>query len=198
MSKLTEADVLALLRERHTRPGNGGGGEFAFLTHVRNRAGFNATRTFDAVAINLWPSKGLTIEIFEVKVSRSDWLRELKKPDKAAPALALGDYFSVVAPAGCVKPDELPERWGLIEVHTRKSDCTRCDGHGNLDYGGSLDGFTRSCETCDNGTIEKRTLRQKVAPIRLSAYTRLHAPIPREFVIGLLRAVPEAIPGFVR
>lgn len=114
---MTESHVLSLLRQRHTREGNGGSGEFAFMTHVRNAAGFAATRTFDAVAFNLWPSKGLTIEIFEVKVTRSDWLRELKDPDKSGAAMKLSDYFTVVAPAGIVKQDELPESWGLLEVN---------------------------------------------------------------------------------
>lgn len=113
---MTEAEVLALLRKRHANYGNGGSGEYAFLTGVRNGAGFDATRTFDAVAVNLWPSKHLAITIFEVKVSRSDWLRELKDPTKAGAALALADYFAVVAPAGIVKRDELPTGWGLLEV----------------------------------------------------------------------------------
>lgn len=83
---LTEATVLQLLRERHTAVGNGGAGEHAFLAHVRNAAGFDANRTFDAVAVNLWPSRGLSIHVYEVKVSRSDWKRELAKPAKAEDA----------------------------------------------------------------------------------------------------------------
>ena len=47
---LTEADVLGLLRAKLTKPGDGGASEFALLAHVRNRAGFDARRTFDAVA----------------------------------------------------------------------------------------------------------------------------------------------------
>lgn len=116
MSALTEAAVVQLLRERHTASGNGGAGEHAFLAQVRNAAGFDATRTFDAVAVNLWPSRGLAIHIFEVKVSRSDWKRELAKPDKAEDACKIADRFSIVAPAGCVKDGELPPEWGLIEV----------------------------------------------------------------------------------
>lgn len=115
--KLTERVVAGLLRDRHTATGNGGSGEHAFLVQVRNAAGFDANRSFDAVAMNLWPSRGLTIEVFEIKVSRSDWLRELKKPDKAEDACQVADRFTIVAPAGCVKDDELPPTWGLIEVH---------------------------------------------------------------------------------
>lgn len=114
--KLTESVVLTLLRDRHTAAGNGGAGEHAFLSHVRNAAGFDARRTFDAVAVNLWPSRGLTIEVYEIKVSRSDWQRELKKPDKAEDACRIADRFTIVAPAGCVHDGELPPTWGLIEV----------------------------------------------------------------------------------
>ena len=114
--KLTEAIVTGLLRERFSKTGNGGAGEYAFFAQVRNDAGFSANRTFDAVAFNLWPSRGMAIDVFEIKVSRSDWQRELSKPDKAEAACNIGDRFTVVAPAGCVWEGELPETWGLIEI----------------------------------------------------------------------------------
>jgi hypothetical protein len=117
VSALTEALVLDLLRQRHTASGNGGAGEHAFLTQVRNDAGFDATRTFDAVAVNLWPSRGLAISVFEVKISRADWRRELAKPSKAEAACAIADRFWIVAPARAVHTGELPPTWGLIEVH---------------------------------------------------------------------------------
>lgn len=120
MGGLTEADMIGLLRQRHTKPGNGGSGEWAFLAHVRNDAAFNANRTFDAVAMGLWPSRGLALHVFEVKVSRSDWQRELSKPEKAEDACKVADYFWIAAPAGVVKPGELPPTWGLIEAVERK------------------------------------------------------------------------------
>lgn len=113
---LTESIVTGLLRERHNRGGNGGSGEHAFLAQVRNGAGFDANRTFDAVSLNLWPSRGLALHVYEVKVSRFDWQRELAKPDKAEDACRVADHFWIVAPAGCVRDGELPDPWGLIEV----------------------------------------------------------------------------------
>lgn len=115
--KLSEPLVFQLLRDRYAKPGNGGAGEYAVLGAVRDGAAFDANRTFDAVLVNLWPSRGLAIHVLEVKVSRSDWQRELRKPDKAESACRFGDYFSIVAPAGCVRDGELPPTWGLIEVH---------------------------------------------------------------------------------
>lgn len=114
--KLTERIVSELLRDKFTRTGNGGSGEYAYMAGVRNDAGFNATRTFDGLVMSLWPSRGLRIEVLEIKVSRSDWQRELSKPQKAEDACQVADRFWIVAPVGCVHPGELPPTWGLIEI----------------------------------------------------------------------------------
>jgi len=49
----------------------------------------------------------------EVKVSRSDWLTELKDPSKAEAWKRYCDRWWLVAPKGVVR-DDLPEDWGLI------------------------------------------------------------------------------------
>lgn len=113
--QFTERQVLDLLRARFERD-HGNGPRYVFATHVRNRASFDASRTFDAVAVDLWRSSGLLVHIFEVKVSRSDWLRELADLDKSAAAIDRGDTFTIVAPAGIVRLHELPDGWGLYEV----------------------------------------------------------------------------------
>lgn len=118
--KATEAELLQLLDRKHAKQGNGGSGEYAFLTHVRNDGGFSATRTFDGVAVSLWPSRGYAIDVFEVKVSRSDWMRELKDPAKSEAAWEIGDRFWICATAGVVDPAELPHGWGLIEAYGAK------------------------------------------------------------------------------
>lgn len=110
--------MLALLRQKLTKPGNGGAGEYALLPQVRNAAGFDASRTFDAVAVSLWPSRGFSIHCYEVKCSRSDWLRELKEPAKAEAAARHCDRFSIVAAdSTVVRNGELPPTWGLLVVH---------------------------------------------------------------------------------
>lgn len=124
--KRTEKEMLDLLRLRHVREGNGGGGEFAFLSHVRNGAGFNADRTFDAIVMNLWPSRGLELLGFEVKCSRSDWLRELKEPAKAEACARVVDRFSVVAAdSQIVALGELPSTWGLLVARGDKLECVK-------------------------------------------------------------------------
>jgi hypothetical protein len=106
-----------MLRQRHVRPGNGGAGEYAFLTQVRDAAGFSGTRTLDAVTLSLWPSRGFELHGYEVKVSRADWLRELHEPAKAEGFIARLDRFSlVVGDERIVEAGELPSLWGLLAV----------------------------------------------------------------------------------
>ncbi len=52
---------------------------------------------------------------FEFKASRSDWLRELKDPEKADGICQQVHEFYVVAEPDVVDRGEVPEAWGLIE-----------------------------------------------------------------------------------
>lgn len=123
---LTEADLLRMLRDRHTKTGNGGAGEYAVLFHVRNAAGFDSTNTFDAVVMQLWPSRGLELHGYEVKCSRKDWQRELAKPEKAEAAAARCDRFSVVvSDQEIIRPGELPPTWGLLVARGGRLHCVR-------------------------------------------------------------------------
>lgn len=116
----TEKTVLDMVEPRYRKPGNGGSGEYAFMRQVRNDAGFDASRTFDAVAVHLWPSRGFQVDVIEVKVSRSDWQRELKDPAKAEAAFQVANRFIVAAPAGIVHTGEVPPGWGLLEVTDKR------------------------------------------------------------------------------
>lgn len=89
------------------------------MAQVRDRAGFDATRTLDAVVMDTWPSSGLALHGFEIKVSRADWRRELAEPAKSAAFTRLLDYFWIVAPPDVVQRAELPELWGLLETTER-------------------------------------------------------------------------------
>jgi hypothetical protein len=51
----------------------------------------------------------------EVKASRSDFLADAKKPHRVDPARAVGDWRFYAAPAGVIRPDDLPMGWGLLE-----------------------------------------------------------------------------------
>lgn len=55
--------------------------------------------------------------VYEVKVTRADFLRELKKPIKREFAYLHSNEAYFVAPGGVIFVDELPEGWGLIEMN---------------------------------------------------------------------------------
>jgi len=114
--RFTEAELLAALRLRFTFSGNGGSGRYAFLTHVRTGAAWDQ-QEIDAVVVCLWPSDDHELLAFEVKCSRTDWLREIR-PDisKSERTRSLCDSFTIVAPANVVSLGELPQGWGLIHA----------------------------------------------------------------------------------
>lgn len=112
MSKsLSTSEVREVLRKRYAAP------EWALLEEVRNATGFSnrEERYADALAMNLYPSRGLSILGFEIKTARGDWLRELKSPDKSVPIQKYTDYWWVVAGgSSIVQKDEVPDAWGLM------------------------------------------------------------------------------------
>lgn len=62
--------------------------------------------------MSLWPSLGLELWGMEIKVSRGDWLREVKDPGKASAVFNNFDRWFLVAPDGVVKTEEVPQPWG--------------------------------------------------------------------------------------
>lgn len=60
-------------------------------------------------------SKGYAATAYEIKVSRADYRRDT--PTKQREARLFSDRFYYVTPPGLVKPDEVPDWAGLIEIH---------------------------------------------------------------------------------
>ena len=115
-AKRTEADVIAALERRYNVT-VGNGRRYATAYGVRSHAGFDARRTADFVVMDLWPSGGLRLHGHEVKVSRSDWLRELKDPSKAAEFIPyMNCWWLAVSDKRIVRPGELPDDWGLLAL----------------------------------------------------------------------------------
>lgn len=106
---MTADDVIERLRIRFTPP------RHALFVEVANATGFAANRHIDALAVGLWPSEGMEVEGIEIKVSRGDWLRELKQPEKSAAISRFCDRFWLAVPdAALVRDGELPAGWGLL------------------------------------------------------------------------------------
>ena len=113
---IMSSHIKALLRNRYPIE------EWALAFEVAPETG-GGTRRADAVAMNMWRSRGHAIHGFEFKVSRSDWLRELKEPSKADAVAQYCDYWWLVIDGDhIVKDGELPEGWGLLTVTRDKND----------------------------------------------------------------------------
>lgn len=98
---------------------------WAFFEEVRLTTGYTSSgseQRLDAWAISLWSSKGsLGKFTYEIKVSRADWLKELRSPNKRRIGLMLSSRFYFAAPVGVIKPNEVPPECGLIELHADKA-----------------------------------------------------------------------------
>lgn len=113
----TERDMLDLLLARYNteRPGTIAD-QYVRAEHVRSTQRVYAldTRVADFIAIDKHHSRQAMIG-HEVKVSRADWLAELRDPTKADPVKRYcRQWYLVVPDAGIVKPGELPDGWGLL------------------------------------------------------------------------------------
>lgn len=110
--KWTSAMVVDLLRARYVDKQR-----FCFMEQVPSGTGRNCYSWVDAAVCCLWPSDGLVRLSFEVKVSRSDFLNEIRSPLKNEFARKYFHAFSYVAPSGVVKDSrEVPEGCGWIEA----------------------------------------------------------------------------------
>lgn len=52
--------------------------------------------------------------LIEVKVSRSDFLADKKKDHRRRPHTGMGRQRFYLCPKGMIKPEEVPEGWGLL------------------------------------------------------------------------------------
>jgi hypothetical protein len=67
------------------------------------------------LAVGLYGSRGQYLVGFELKTARSDWLRELKQPEKAEAIARYCDFWNVViTDEQIVELAELPPNWGLM------------------------------------------------------------------------------------
>lgn len=107
--RITSQDVIAALRMRFCSP------QFAFLEQVADGTGARRYRWADAVAMSVWPSRGYDIHGIEVKVSRYDWLSEMRDPAKSAAVQKYCNrWWLAIGDEKIVQPGELPPTWGLL------------------------------------------------------------------------------------
>lgn len=110
----TKALTEALIRH-YRKPGTGRDGEIL----ITEPQAPGSLRRCDLVRIGVLASRATGIDAHEVKVSRSDWLRELGDPLKADAWWPYCSRWWIVALPDVVDPVELPVGWGLMEPSTR-------------------------------------------------------------------------------
>lgn len=114
----TAKEVLDILEKRHLPP------EWIFIRELRIGTGYvgrawnsKSGIYIDGFALNCYPSKSMQRIAYEVKVNRGDFLSELKNPEKREPFMRYANQFFFATPVGLVKPEEIPDEVGLIEIH---------------------------------------------------------------------------------
>jgi hypothetical protein len=106
---MSDADLEELISRKYPA------GEWAVVFELAKGTGASGQDgRIDAAAFNCWPSKGFHRLAFEVKRSRGDFMRELERPAKRAWVEKNFHQTWFVVPAGLVKPEEVPESWGLL------------------------------------------------------------------------------------
>jgi hypothetical protein len=92
-------------------------GAHLVLFEVSDSVGTSGTQYCDAVVIGNWASTGREIWGMEIKASRADWLRELKKADKSDRFTCQCDrWWLVTTGRDIVKDGELPLDWGWMNM----------------------------------------------------------------------------------
>ncbi|MGL5442043.1 MAG: hypothetical protein ACRDDJ_06215, partial [[Mycobacterium] stephanolepidis] len=119
----TERDMLDLLLDRYTNVRRGTiADRWVRAEHVASDLGHRRcglTKVADFIAADKYPGSpygsALALHGHEVKVSRADWLAELRAPEKSHTIKRYMHYWWLVVPdPGIVKATELPEDWGLL------------------------------------------------------------------------------------
>ena len=74
-----------------------------------------ATRNGETPDVIGWIG-GASSTLIECKVSRADFLADSKKWFRRDEERGMGDRRYIAAPKGLLRPDEIPNGWGLLEV----------------------------------------------------------------------------------
>lgn len=73
-------------------------------------------RTVDALVVSPFKSRGLWIAGVEIKISRSDWVKEARDAAKAELFMRYCRFWYLAQPHGVVPDGEVPVPWGVITV----------------------------------------------------------------------------------
>lgn len=99
--------------------------------------------------------------LVEVKTTRSDFLVDAKKPHRLNPEQGMGKFRYYMAPEGLLKIDELPEKWGLLEVNSKghikvRAGHVLCSHNTNLNAQDWIHKHNEFAETCTLALVLNR------------------------------------------
>lgn len=110
--ELTTGQVMDMIETKW-----GDRGEHIVLFDVPDRVGMKQRRRADVIAISMWQKSNYVIHGAEIKVSRGDWLRELKQTSKSDPFLPHVDrWWLITGNVTVAKPEEIPDYWGWMNA----------------------------------------------------------------------------------
>ena len=90
--------------------------EFCCLEEIRMGTGFTNTAMKRADYLVISTNNGNDVIVFEVKVSRQDFQKDIKSINKQRTAKCISNYFYYITPKGLLDPKEIPDWAGLLEV----------------------------------------------------------------------------------
>lgn len=109
---MTHSELCEIAKKWLRRP-NSQGGHGCHVALSECRSGWGGEMP-DSIGFRAATRETETV-VVEVKVSRSDFLADAKKPHRAD-GEGMGLYRYFMCPEGLIQPDEVPERWGLLWV----------------------------------------------------------------------------------
>jgi hypothetical protein len=84
------------------------------IEEVGPGTGWSAERRWaDVLALSVWPSKGMTLDGYEIKASKADLKKELSDPTKHEAVARYCDTWTLVAWDESILVDGIPESWGI-------------------------------------------------------------------------------------
>lgn len=120
---MTSQDIIKALKRRYKNDSRQTP-RYVIAEEVRLGLGFaymqagNVARRLDCIVLDTYSD--LAVIGFEIKVSRSDFLADLKLPEKHDQALRTVDKFFWICPEKLIQPHEIPPGMGLMWVSTKK------------------------------------------------------------------------------
>lgn len=108
--------LLKAIRRRHTTYKGKPRGLLFFEMRTGTGWSQGEPSRIDAFHMEETPSKSFLRTAYEIKISRSDFLSEIRKPEKRKAAMRVSNKFFFVTPEGLVDPGEIPLDCGLLEL----------------------------------------------------------------------------------